>query len=107
MFKYGVFNISKMANMNEFCGHCGLKYEVEPGFFYGAMYVSYAFSVAILLTTTFFLYFFFDDPELWIYIVTVAGFAAVTYPLNFRYSRILFMHLFGGVDYDPSLDKDQ
>jgi hypothetical protein len=107
MFEYGMFNIGKMANMNETCSHCGLKFEVEPGFFYGAMYVSYAFSVAILLTTTFVLYFAFDDPGLWVYIVSVAVIAVITYPVNFRYSRILFLHLFGGVDYDPSLDKDQ
>ena len=29
------------------CSHCNLKYEIEPGFFYGAMYVSYALAIGL------------------------------------------------------------
>ncbi len=107
MFPYGPFNIKKMGQSNEVCSHCGLKYEREPGFFYGAMYVSYAVSVAILLVTTFVLYFLFDDPSLTAYILTVGVIAILLYPLNFRYSRILFLHVFGGIDYDPQYEKNQ
>lgn len=99
MFTHSVYNIKHMGKMNDGCPVCGLKYELEPGFFYGAMYVSYAFSVAILLTTTFALYFFFSDPPLTVYIVTITLISLISYPLNFRYSRILFLHLFGGVKY--------
>ena len=34
---------------NENCSHCGMRFEVEPGYFYGAMYVSYAFVVGEML----------------------------------------------------------
>lgn len=34
---------------NENCPKCGLKFEHETGFFWAAMYVSYAFSVAIMI----------------------------------------------------------
>ncbi|MFO0004725.1 MAG: DUF983 domain-containing protein, partial [bacterium] len=37
-------NWDKMHNE---CGNCGLHYEREPGFFQGAMYVSYALGVAV------------------------------------------------------------
>ena len=40
-------HFSKILKMNEKCSHCGLKYQIEPSFFYGAMYVSYALNVAI------------------------------------------------------------
>ena len=33
--------------MNDYCSSCGLKYKIEPSFFYGAMYVSYGLTVAI------------------------------------------------------------
>ena len=36
--------------MHSHCSSCHLKYEKEPGFFYGAMYVSYALTVAIFVT---------------------------------------------------------
>jgi hypothetical protein len=33
--------------MHDNCSHCGLKYQIEPSFFYGAMYVSYGLNVAV------------------------------------------------------------
>jgi uncharacterized protein (DUF983 family) len=106
MFKYGPLAIHKVYNMHEHCPVCGLRYELEPGFFYGAMYISYAFSVAIMLVSTFVLYFVFNDPPLHYYLITVAVAAILLYPFNLRYSKILFLHVFGGVDYDPKAGKE-
>jgi uncharacterized protein (DUF983 family) len=41
--------------MNEKCSHCGLIFEREPGYFYVAMFVSYAMNVAemVILRHTF------------------------------------------------------
>jgi uncharacterized protein (DUF983 family) len=41
-----LYNPSKIIKMNEKCSHCGLKFQIEPSFFYGAMYVNYGVSVA-------------------------------------------------------------
>ena len=46
-----VFDLKKFDKMNETCSHCDLKFEKESGFFYGAMFVSYAIMVAWFLTT--------------------------------------------------------
>lgn len=102
MFQYPLYNLGKFYKMHERCPHCDHQFEMEPGYFYGAMYVSYALSVGIFLTTVFVLYVFMDDPELSTYIATVVVVALLLYPINFRYSRILFAHVFGGVKYDPS-----
>ncbi len=40
-------HLTKVLKMNENCSHCGLKYQIEPSFFYGAMYVSYGLNVAV------------------------------------------------------------
>lgn len=45
-----LYNPAKIIKMNETCSHCGLKYEIEPSFFYGAMYVNYGVSVAFALS---------------------------------------------------------
>lgn len=105
MFIGSAYNLNKLAKMNKNCPHCGHQFEMEPGYFYGAMYVSYALSVGIFLVTTFLLYIFFDDPSLTVYLLSVSIVALLLYPLNFRYSRILFAHVFGGVTYDPELSK--
>ena len=39
--------------MNKTCSHCGFTFEKEPGFFFGAMFVSYAIGVGEALITYF------------------------------------------------------
>ncbi len=103
MFTHNPFILKKIASMHESCTNCNLRYETEPGFYYGAMYVSYAFSVGILLANVITLYFLFNDPEIWVYITSVAISSTILYPLVFRYSRIIFLHIFGGVKYRADL----
>lgn len=40
------YKLSQTLKMHERCSHCGTKYKIEPSFFYGAMYVSYAVGIA-------------------------------------------------------------
>jgi uncharacterized protein (DUF983 family) len=40
------FHLSNTIKMHETCGHCGIRYKIEPSFFYGAMYVSYGVGIA-------------------------------------------------------------
>jgi hypothetical protein len=90
--------------MNEFCPHCGLRLEPEPGFYQGAMYVSYAFTVAVLIMVGVILYFTFNPSE-WVYIGIVIGIMVLLVPLNYRYSRILYLYMIGGIKYDQRLSK--
>jgi hypothetical protein len=45
------FNLKTFDKLHDKCSSCGLLYEKEPGFFYGAMYVSYALMVAWFVFT--------------------------------------------------------
>ena len=83
----------------EHCPHCQLAYEREPGFFIGAMYVSYAFVVGVMLVSAFILYYFFDDPATWVYITTVPILVLSLLPIIFRCSRTVYLHAFGGGKY--------
>ncbi|GAA4273122.1 DUF983 domain-containing protein [Aquimarina gracilis] len=40
------YKLGETLKMNERCSHCNTKYKIEPSFFYGAMYVSYAVGIA-------------------------------------------------------------
>lgn len=93
LFTHPLFNLSKMASMPTHCANCGLRYEKEPGYFYGAMYVSYAFSTGIFLVVSGFLYFFMGDPSLIVYLTTVPAVALILFPINYRYSRVLFLYM--------------
>jgi len=107
MFTHGTFVLSKMSSMPRTCASCGLQFEVEPGFYFGAMFVSYAFSVAVLLANMIVLYFLFADPEVWVYITCVAISSLLLYPIIFRYSRIIFLHVFGGIKFNSKISTGQ
>jgi hypothetical protein len=90
--------------MNDTCPHCGVRLEPEPGFYQGAMYVGYAFTVAIIVFIGITLY-VLSDPSEWVYIGTIIAVMGLAIPLNYRYSRIVYLFLFGGVKYDPQLSQ--
>ncbi|MDF9796925.1 uncharacterized protein (DUF983 family) [Catalinimonas alkaloidigena] len=101
LFKYSLFEKPlHFTATNKTCPHCQLIFEREPGFFFGAMYVSYALTMGVLLSTAFILYNVFGDPELWVYIVTVPSIVLLLLPVIFRYSRTIYLHGFGGISYN-------
>ena len=105
VFTHPAYNLRKFDEMYEDCPVCGLYYEVEVGLFYGAMYISYAFSVAVVFIVGVLLYNLAGDPPTWVYILSVAGVVILAAPLLFRYSRILMLYFFSGIDYDPTYNK--
>jgi hypothetical protein len=91
------YNISKMADMHENCPHCGQPTQPEPGFYYGAMYVSYALGVALFAVLFVLVQFVLKVQGyhfMWIYTVVMLA----LWPLLFRLSRILYIYMF--VRYD-------
>ena len=104
IFAHPATKLTKFNKMNEYCPHCGLRLEPEPGFYQGAMYVSYAFTVAFIVVIGIILY-LLGDPSEWVYIGTVISVMVLLIPLNYRYSRIVYLHFIGGIKYEPHLSK--
>jgi len=100
MFPFSAVNVTKFMKMNDDCPVCGLHFEREPGFFVGAMYINYAFSVAIFVAVGLALY-VLGDSNFYVFLITIVTIVVLLSPFLFRYSRILFLHIFGGVRYDP------
>jgi hypothetical protein len=82
--------------MNTECPHCGVRLEPEPGFYQGAMYVSYGFTVTFIAIIGGILYLLWNPGE-WTYILIIIGVMVLLAPLNYRYSRIIYLYLFGGL----------
>ena len=97
-----------LQNTNENCSHCGMRFEVEPGFFYGAMYVSYTFVVAEMLNVGLITYLITgNDISPWLYITTILLTILALTPINYRYSRVLLLHLLTPkIKYYPEYDTD-
>ena len=80
--------------MNESCPICGRTFFPEPGFYFGAMYVSFAFTVALMTAVWLFLKVLFDPAES-VYIGSLIGSAIMLAPLSFRCSRMIWLYWFG------------
>ena len=94
---YPPYQINKLLDTGESCVHCELKYEKEPGFFYGAMYVSYALT-SIVFIVAYLLQLLVDLPETQ-FALSMVSFILLTFPLVARWSRLLWLNFF--VSYDP------
>jgi uncharacterized protein (DUF983 family) len=95
-------NLSKVLKMHEKCSHCGLKYQIEPSFFYGAMYVSYGLNVGIGIIAFIVSYVIFNSNVKTAFISIIAA-LFITFPLVLRWSRNIYINMF--VSYDSSFKK--
>ncbi|MNQ48910.1 hypothetical protein D3C85_627970 [compost metagenome] len=91
-------HLTKVLKMNQNCSHCGLKYQIEPSFFYGAMYVSYGLNVAVGIGA-FIVSFVFFGASIEQSFLTIVITLIVLFPFVLRLSRNLYINMF--VSYDP------
>jgi len=95
-------HLTKVLKMNENCSHCGLKYLIEPSFFYGAMYVSYGLNVAVGIAA-FIVSFVFFGASIEQSFLTIVITLIVLFPFVLRLSRNLYINMF--ISYDPNAGK--
>lgn len=99
------YNPKKFSEAREFCEVCNHKFEKELGFFYGAMYVSYALSVAFSVATFLFIYVLFPNTPYYGYIIAIPIVNLLAAPLTFRLSRLIWMNFF--TSYNLEKDKTE
>ena len=106
MFEGPIYSF-KAQHMNELCPHCGMKFEVEPGYFYAAMYVSYALNVAEIVTMAIFTSYFSGGSESpMLYIGVIFSGILLLAPFNYRYSRVILLHwLSPKIKYNSDYDQ--
>ena len=78
--------------MNARCPVCGLRFEREPGYFLGAMYISYPLSVPILGLLILLGHWLLPSWRIE-FIILLSGLAFIPFvPVVFRYSRVLWIY---------------
>jgi uncharacterized protein (DUF983 family) len=99
----------KGQEMEVSCSACGLRYERETGYFYVAMFVSYAFNCAEMISVCVAAYILgleLITKNIWYYVALIIGISIVLAPFNYRYSRMVLLYwLSPGLHYDPSRIK--
>jgi Protein of unknown function (DUF983) len=104
MFETGSFEYKKPFDMNERCPVCNQNYFPGPGFYYGAMFISYIltgwFCVFFMLGTHWWLGWSFDKAFL-----IMLVFVAILFVWIFRIARVLWLYF--NVKYDENVVKKQ
>lgn len=97
------YNVSRLFDMHERCSTCGTKYKMEPSFFFGAMYVSYAVGIAFATAAFVLSYWLLNLSLLTTFIVIVIT-LVVFLPVIVRWSRNIWVNFF--FSYDPKKAKN-
>ncbi len=88
--------------MNTKCPYCNFQFEIEPGYFYVAMFVSYGMVVAEMVTLAIGTYILTSSESPWLYLGVLLGVALLLSPFNYRYSRVILLFwLTPNLHFDP------
>lgn len=90
------YDLKNMSATHDRCPTCERKLYLEPGFYYGAMYVSYALSVAHVITFWVATLVLGIELEFWNFIIFVGAFLVALTPLYYALSKIIWANLFIG-----------
>lgn len=96
------YHISRLFDMHTRCSNCGTKYKMEPSFFFGAMYVSYAVGIAFATAAFVLSWWLFNLPLLYTFVAIVIT-LIVFLPIIVRWSRNIWVNFF--FSYDPKKTK--
>lgn len=94
MFPEGTLYSTRFADMHQTCPCCGQTFEPEPGYYYGAMYVSFGFNVGIFLVVLFILYQFVEEVTMAMMMGVIAVVVIGLLPIIFRLSRVIWINIF-------------
>jgi uncharacterized protein (DUF983 family) len=93
VFKQNI-SLMKLPIMNDKCEKCNFRYDREPGYFLGAMYISYGFAVLQGIITFLILHYSFPllstlyQTLVVIVVITILG------RKNYKLSRVVYIHIF-------------
>tara|TARA_B110000977_G_scaffold201165_1_gene294494 strand:+ start:1927 stop:2310 length:384 start_codon:yes stop_codon:yes gene_type:complete len=88
------YNLKQFGNKHTNCTHCDLKFEREPGFFFGSMYISYSFGVALFVSWWLIKTLFFPEMQAGEMILIMLALQTLLAPLILYLSKLIWLNLF-------------
>ncbi len=100
-----MYNLKKFDKMNQKCQRCDHKFEIESGYFYGAMYVSYGLTVAFSVAVFVLSYLLLPNINPMYYTINISIAILVLVPVTYRTSRSIWVNL--NTKYDNNSVKNK
>lgn len=102
-FESHPYNLKKLGEVKVNCPKCKADYVQEPGFYFGAMYVSYALGTGIFVCIWFLYDLLFPESSIWFVISLIIFLIIVLGPLIFSLSKIIWANMF--IHYEKDILK--
>jgi uncharacterized protein (DUF983 family) len=99
---FNPYKLQDMTKMHDHCAVCGLDFTQELGFYWGAMYVSYGLTVAFSFFNFIWTYLIWGWLT-WQFLTGNTIVLILTLPLMFRYSRVIWLYLFGRYKFNKTI----
>ncbi|MEM9023855.1 MAG: DUF983 domain-containing protein [Bacteroidota bacterium] len=94
------YRLKGYFSMPDRCPVCQQSYLLEPGFYYGSMYVNYGVTIALSVATFVAMYVLGSPWETHEYLIGIALTLLLTAPFTFRLARAIWISFF--VRFDPA-----
>lgn len=92
-YKLGNILLFQAPKMYTLCKECNFKFEKEPGFFFGAMFICYALVVAEIVASVILFKYFFGFSYINVLFVAITTVFLLSL-INFRVSRSIWIYMF-------------
>jgi uncharacterized protein (DUF983 family) len=99
MFETGSWSLVKPFDMHERCPVCDLNYFPEPGYYYGAMFISYIWTGGFCLLFLALFHWILGMSQTVAFSLLI-GFLLINFVYIFRISRLMWINV--NVKYDPN-----
>lgn len=93
-FESHFYDLKKLGHVLEECPSCKTSYVPEPGFYFGAMYVSYALGVALFVSIWASANWFFEKVSAGLQISLITGSIFIFGPFIYALSKIIWANMF-------------
>lgn len=94
MFQYKPYRFKGVSSLHKNCPHCGTSYQLEPSFFYGSMYVSYALGVALAVAVYVLLLIFGLGKNAMTSFIVIAVTIIFSSPYIYQLSKVIWASFF-------------
>lgn len=93
LYKTPLSSMQGIYNMHENCPSCGQRFQMEPGFYWGAMYIGYGLSSGYMLTAMMVCLFVFGLTVNQSFAVAIIG-GIIIVPIIARLARSIWINIY-------------
>lgn len=94
MFPEGTLFTTKFMKMNDKCSCCGQSFMPEPGYYFGAMFVSYGLNAGFFIAVWVAMIILMEEVSLTAMLIALVIIIFGLLPVTFRLSRVLWIYIF-------------